>query len=294
MPELARAWAGRGSEEVAHGLRIFFVDLAASGGAPDDEAVLLLHGFPSSSLDFHGVVGAFGPRRVLSFDAPGFGFSEKPGGRAYSLHEVADIACTLIAARGIRRIHAIAHDMGTSVLAELLARRSEGTLPFSIASVLFFNGSIYVEMTKLTLSQKLLRSPLAPVFARLSSFQTFRAQMARICGRPLEPAELEAMWFSIRRDDGHLRLPETIGYVAERYANADRWTGALPKTDLPARVVWGPLDTVAVMPIGERLARTLPRGALVRLEGLGHYPMIEDPRRVSDELARWMGEVAPA
>jgi len=293
MPELARAWAARGLEEVVCGLRIFCVDLPASGGAAEDEAILVLHGFPSSSLDFHGVVGAFGPRRGILFDAPGFGMSEKPGGRSYSLHEVADVACALLASRGIQRIHAVAHDMGTSVLAELLARQSEGALAFSIESVLFFNGSIYVEMAELTLSQKLLRSPLAHLFARISSFPVFRAQMGRICGKSLAAPELEAMWQSLRRDDGHLRLPETIGYVAERYANAQRWTGVLPKTDLPASVVWGPLDTVAVMAIGERLARTLPRCELIRLDGLGHYPMIEDPRRVSDVLARWLDEVAP-
>ncbi len=100
------------------------------------------------------------------------------------------------------------------------------------------------------------------------------------------------MWFCIRRDDGHLRLPETIGYVTERYRFADRWTGAFPRTDVPAKVVWGPLDTVALMPIGERLAKALPQADLVRLEGLGHYPMLEDPERVTAVLGAWLDEVA--
>lgn len=293
MPELVRAWAARGQDEIACGLRIFAVDVPAAAGVPDHEAVLVLHGFPSSSLDFHRVMSAFGGRRTLLFDAPGFGLSEKPGGHAYTLHEVADVACVLLASRGIRKVHAVAHDMGTSVLAELLARRLAGSLAFELASVLFLNGSVYVEMTSLTASQRLLRSPLAPVFARLSTRRTFVAQMARICGQALDRDELDAMWFSLRRDDGHLRLPATIGYVSERYRFADRWTGAFLKTDLPARVVWGPLDTVALIAIGERLAQALPRAELVRLEGLGHYPMLEDPARVAQVLGAWLDEVAP-
>lgn len=293
MPDRVRAWAERGREEVVCGLRIFTVDVANAGGALEDEAVLVLHGFPSSSLDYRPVMPAFGGRRTILFDAPGFGLSEKPGGRPYSLHEVADVACGLVAARGIRRVHAVAHDMGTSVLAELLARRLAGSLGFDIASVLFFNGSVYVEMTSLTIAQRLLRTPLGPLVSRAFSYRAFVAQMRRICGRRIDDEELEAMWFCIRRDDGHLRLPETIGYVSERYRYADRWTGAFPKTDLPAKVVWGPEDTVALMAIGERLAAALPKAELVRLEGLGHYPMLEDPARVTAVLGAWLDEVAP-
>lgn len=292
MPERVRAWAERGREEVACGFRVFVVDVPPRAPRTEAEAVLVLHGFPSSSLDFRPVMEAFGGRRTLLFDFPGFGLSEKPGGRFYSLHEDADVACALVAARGIRKVHVVAHDMGTSVLAELLARRVDGTLPFEIASVLFFNGSVYVEMTSLTVAQRLLRTPLGGLVARAFSYRAFVAQMGRICGRPIEREELQAMWFCIRRDDGHLRLPETIGYVTERYRYANRWTGAFPKTDLPAKVVWGPLDTVALMPIGERLARTMPRADLVRLEGLGHYPMLEDPVAVTSVLGAWLDEVA--
>ena len=293
MPGRVRSWAARGAEEVACGLRVFVVDVPGDSAWAADEAVLVLHGFPSSSLDFRPVMDAFGGRRTLLLDFPGFGLSEKPGGRPYSLHEDADVASALLAARGIRKVHVVAHDMGTSVLAELLARRVDGTLGVEIASVLFFNGSVYVEMTSLTISQRLLRTPLGGLVARAFSYRAFAAQMGRICGKAIEREELEAMWFCIRRDDGHLRLPETIGYVSERYRYADRWTGAFPKTDLPARVVWGPLDTVAVMSIGDRLARTLPRADLVRLEGLGHYPMLEDPARVTSVLGTWLDEVAP-
>jgi pimeloyl-ACP methyl ester carboxylesterase len=290
LPRLVEAWRARGETVRSGGRDVFVVDTAPSGGA---EAVLVLHGFPSSSLDFHRVMGGFGDRRVLLFDAPGFGFSDKSKGGTYSLFEAADVACDLAKTRALSRVHVVAHDMGTSVACELLARRERGLLPFEVASVLFFNGSVFVEMTHLTPSQRLLRTPLATLFARLSSYRTFVAQMRRICGRPLPADELDAMWASIRHDDGHLRLPDTIGYVDERWRYRPRWIPPLSRLDVPSRVVWGPEDTVAVMGIGERLAATLPGARLVRLERLGHYPMLEDPAVVEREIAAWMGEVAP-
>ncbi len=293
LPQLARAWEARGRHEACGAVRVFTVDLDDDHVAARDEAVLVLHGFPSSSLDFHRVTGAFGQRRVLLFDAPGFGFSDKPERGVYSLFEVADVACALSRERGLRRVHLVAHDMGTSVACELLARRERGLLPFEVGSVLFFNGSVFVEMAHLTPSQRLLRTPLAAAFARVASFRAFSMQMGRICGVPLADDELEAMWAALRRDDGHLRLPATIGYVDERERYRARWIPPLSRLDLPVRILWGPLDTVAVMPIAERLAATIPGARLSKLESLGHYPMLEDPQVTGAAMTAWLDEVAP-
>ncbi len=53
-------------------------------------------------------------------------------------------------------------------------------MPFKLAGVLLFNGSMVIEQASLTISQKLLRSRLGPLVARLSNERTFRAQFARI------------------------------------------------------------------------------------------------------------------
>ena len=66
--------------------------------------------------------------------------------------------------------------------------------------------------------------------------------------------------------------------------------GGVEPLNLPACVLWGPKDTVAVLPIGERLARTIPGARLELLEGLGHFPMLEDPRRTGAALAGWLDQ----
>jgi len=40
--------------------------------------VLLLHGFPTSSFDFHALWELLGDRALVTLDLPGFGLSDKP------------------------------------------------------------------------------------------------------------------------------------------------------------------------------------------------------------------------
>ncbi len=240
--------------------------------------LLVLHGFPTSSHDFCAVADGLAEKRpVVLFDFLGYGLSDKPRAYGYSLFEQADTALELVLARGYREIDVLAHDMGTSVLCELLARRARGILPVPIRSIAFTNGSVFVDMAHLTLGQTLLRSPLGPVFSRLSTRVAFEAQLGRVFAKKPAPDVLAAMSELCARQEGFARLPKTIGYVEERARFAERWHGALSTWEKPALVAWGEQDPVAIMPIGERLARTLPRGELVRWSEIGHYPQVEAP-----------------
>ena len=63
--------------------------------APPDRTLLLLHGFPESSFSFHKVIGGLAKLfdRVVLFDFPGYGLSDKPlANYTYSLFEQADVA----------------------------------------------------------------------------------------------------------------------------------------------------------------------------------------------------------
>lgn len=285
LPRLAQDWFDRGGIEQLGGLGCFVVD---QGDRQADSAIVLLHGFPSSSLDWRAVADRLTGERLLMMDFPGFGFSAKPAsGYSYSLVDQADRVLMMLAARGIGRVHLVAHDMGTSVACELLARRELGLLPVAVESVVFMNGSVFIEQARLTPSQKLLRSPLARPYTRIASARLFRWQIRKILGRPVDAPELEAMWALMRYNDGIRTLPLTIAYVDERYRFYQRWTGPLARLDIPARVIWGRRDPVAVPAIAQRLADTILTAGLDWLDDLGHFPMLEDPPAVAAAIRRF-------
>lgn len=273
----------RGGEYVAvRSGRLYVTTVGADEpGVP----LLVLHGFPTCAHDFFAVVDALAEKRpVLLFDFLGYGLSDKPAGYGYSLFEQADTALELLAARGIREVDVLAHDMGTSVLCELLARRARGLLPVELRSIAFTNGSVFVEMASLTFGQRALLSPLGRAFAALNSRATFEVQLRRVFAKEPPRELVRTMSALAARNDGFSRLASTIRYVEERRRFSARWHAALETWEKPTLVLWGALDPVAVMPIGEKLARTLPRGELVRLADVGHYPQVEAPERFASTV----------
>ena len=94
MSDLVDAWRARGRHRTVGGDRIFVVDVPPTG-TPAAAPLLVLHGFPTSSFDFHRVVDALAAdRRVVLFDYPGYGLSDKPD-RPYRLVDHADMAAAL-------------------------------------------------------------------------------------------------------------------------------------------------------------------------------------------------------
>jgi pimeloyl-ACP methyl ester carboxylesterase len=268
------------------GGRSVFVRGQTGSGPP----VLLLHGYPSSSYDWRHIVEQLPNQRLTSFDFLGFGLSDKPREHVYSLLSQADLAERVATRYGDESIVLVAHDMGTSVATELLARDLEGRLPFKLAGVLLFNGSMVIERASLTISQKLLRSRLGPLVARLSNERTFRAQFARIFSdrHPLTAEEAADQWALLSYHDGHRILDRLTFYLHERVRYAQRWHGAL--RDWPGRLelAWAGQDPVCTEAVLKAVLELRPGTPLTRLAELGHYPQLEDPAAVADVVTRFL------
>jgi pimeloyl-ACP methyl ester carboxylesterase len=261
-------WRARGRKVETPEGAVWAIDVP--GGDPSATPVLVLHGFPTSSWDFAPAIERLAKRRrVVAFDFLGMGLSDKPAEHGYALFEQADVALLVARAFGLARAHVWAHDMGTSVCTELLARRERGLCPLEFASFVLMNGSVHIELASLTIGQHVLKSPLGPLFARLNSRTTFKAQMRRIFARQPPDEELDAMWELLARDDGTARLPQIIRYTEERARFRARWIGALERVNVPALVAWGRRDPVAVMAIAEQLAREIPGARFETWDDLG-------------------------
>jgi pimeloyl-ACP methyl ester carboxylesterase len=122
--------------------RSIFVSRSGSG-----PAITLLHGFPSSSHDWHKVAPALAAgHSLLAPDFLGFGASDKPPEHDYSIHEQADLVEALWAREGLETSVVVAHDYAVSVAQELLARRAEGRLGVEIEALHLLNGGLYPDV----------------------------------------------------------------------------------------------------------------------------------------------------
>lgn len=275
-------WKKRGRMASLSGHHVFVVDTdpAGTSGLP---VLAILHGYPTSSHDYHGVLEALSRRfRVIVHDHLGFGLSDKPVEYSYALFEQADLALAVWRDAGISSVQVFAHDYGTSIATELLARHERSLCPVEFDGMILCNGSVHIELAKLRIIQVLLRSRLTgPYVAQLTSKRVFARNMRKLWSDPvlLTDDDLDVMWELLIGDGGRGVLHRITQYLRDRQLYWHRWVGALQTTSLPLGFIWGADDPI----VGADVARVHHEEAegsrLEILEGVGHYPMLEAPER---------------
>jgi pimeloyl-ACP methyl ester carboxylesterase len=280
LTERTKAWLDSGSIEEVLGRRLF---LWRRGG--DGPLLVFLHGFPSSSYDWRPLLELHGGR-ALAPDFLGFGLSEKPRDHVYSLSWQADAVEELVRREGSPPVFLVAHDMGTSVVTELMARDLAGKLEIEITGALLFNGSMLLNLASPTIGQRLLRSPFGPLFARLTSERTFRAQFSRVfsAGHPLDAQEAADQWSLLSHNDGHRIGHKLVHYMEERERLTERWHGAIRDWPGPLTLTWGLLDPVATTAVLDGLRALRPGVEAIEIPEAAHYPQIECPERIAAAL----------
>ena len=267
-------WTG---QRFTHRHHSIFFQRGGTGSAPP---LLLVHGFPTASWDWHHIWDELCARHsiVIAPDMTGFGWSDKPKRYDYSIHDQAAMHEALLRDQGIAECHVLAHDYGDTVTQELLARGTK------MLSVTFLNGGLFPETHRPRFIQRVLASPLGFLMARLTNERSFRKSFSAVFGPDTKPTndELHEMWQLIAHDDGPSVFPKLIGYMEERRRFRERWVGALALARVPIRVIDGAADPVSGAHMVARYKELVPNVDAVLLPNIGHYPQLEAPRAVLD------------
>ncbi|MDF9891766.1 UNVERIFIED_ORG: pimeloyl-ACP methyl ester carboxylesterase [Pseudomonas vranovensis] len=250
--------------------------------AGQGEPLLLIHGFPTASWDWHYLWAPLTQRfRVIACDMLGFGDSAKPLSHDYSLLEQADLLQALLAHLQVEQpVHLLGHDYGGSVAQELLARHHEGRA--QIASCVFLNGGLFPERHRPLLIQKLLLSRLGWLVGRSFGRDDLVRNVTQIYGPCTHPSEsaLDDYWSLVASNRGTRILHKLITYLPERVAHRERWVGALQAEGVPLRLINGAVDPISGAHMVERYQELVPNADTVMLQGIGHYPHTEAPVQV--------------
>ena len=112
-------------------------------GHKDAPAVLLLHGFPTSSHQYRGLISRLADKyRVVAPDLPGFGFSGAPEANtfAYTFDHLAEVVESFTDTIGLNRYALYVFDYGAPVGFRLAASRPE-----RVNALISQNGNAYEE-----------------------------------------------------------------------------------------------------------------------------------------------------
>jgi len=278
-------WRSRAERVESGGLSIATYDIGDASGAP----VTFLHGYPSSSLDIEPVWREIGDGcRLLAVDFPGFGASDKPVEHRYSIHAAADAVEQMWRNRGTTKTVLVAHDYGDSVGQELLARRADGALAVEVTAMVWMNGGVYPDLHRPTVGQQMLLDPEhgAEVAAAVTE-ELFVEGIRATWGsrREMDAADVDGIWESMNERSGIALMHELLHYIGDRREHEARWRAALESTELPTVFVWGDLDPVSGAHMIERVEQRLPSARIVRLDDVGHWPLLEAPDVVASEIS---------
>lgn len=120
-------------------LNIFYRE----AGDRDAPVVLLLHGFPTSSHQYRGLIDRLSDKyRVIAPDLPGFGFSDAPEAKSfgYTFDHVAEVIESFTDAIGLTRYALYVFDYGAPTGFRLAVSR-----PARVTALISQNGNAYEE-----------------------------------------------------------------------------------------------------------------------------------------------------
>jgi pimeloyl-ACP methyl ester carboxylesterase len=268
------------------GLNVFYRE----AGDPTAPAVLLLHGFPTSSHMFRALIPELAGRyRVVAPDLPGFGYSDAPS-RAhfkYSFDRLAEVIDRFTDAVQLRRYAIYVFDYGAPVGFRLALRHPE-----RITAIVTQNGNAYLEGLSEGWNpiQAYWKDPSPQNRAALRAFltpETTRWQYTH--GEP-NPERLSPDAWTL--DAALLARPGNDEIQLDLFGDYQSNVALYPKFQEyfrtrrpPLLAVWGKNDPFFLPPGAHAFKRDIP-DAEIHLLDAGHFALESQ----APEIARLIGE----
>jgi 2-hydroxymuconate-semialdehyde hydrolase len=263
------------------GVRLHYVE--AGSGPP----LLLLHGLNGSTFGFRLLMPYLTSRfRVIALDLMGFGYSDRPQHRDYSLGAQARLVAGFLDARGIPKASVLGHSLGGAVAMHLALE-----YPERVERLILVSSASDSETRRGLRSSRLVR-PLLPVVAAFTvQNQRFRRMSLRsACYDPafVTPEMIEG-YMAPTRVRGHLRALGSL--MVDRRKDLPLDPSAISQ---PVLIIWGAADRWLPAAHGERLRALIPNSRMTVVENAGHLVLEEQPEESAHALVDFLREPMPA
>jgi pimeloyl-ACP methyl ester carboxylesterase len=261
--------------------------------------LLIFHGYPYNSFDFKDVWTALVSKyHVIVPDMLGMGFSDKPADYHYSFEDHADMYTALLQYLNLSEVHILTHDLGNSIVQELIARDLKKQNPFTIKSIAFLNGGLFMDVYKPRLIQRLLSQspkPVGKLLSRLMSKKSVDKATSEVFGVDTKPSKelLLDFWDILNYNNGK-SIAYLIGrLIFDKVHYQNRWIAAMQQTTIPMCFINGPSDPNSGIHMARRYEELIPNPNITLLsKNIGHWPQLEAPEQVLQSYDTFIRMVA--
>ena len=263
------------------GVKLHYLD---EGQGP---IVVLLHGNGTTLVDWiaSGVVERLSQHhRVIAFDRPGFGYSDRPRARIWTPFAQASVIALALRSIGADNLTVVGHSFGALVALALALDHRE-----MVASAALLGGYYYPSVRGDVLY---LAPPAIPLLGDVMRYTVSpllgAAKRGAIEARLFNPKPVPPSW----RDDFPFEMTLRPAQIRAEAAEAAMMIPAtaslvprLSELTLPLLIIAGEGDEISdPVDQSQRLAISVPGSALLLLEGIGHMVHHSATREVVDAI----------
>ena len=270
----------QGSFLTVNGIRLHYSDRG------EGKPVVLIHGNAVTGDDWNtsGVADLLLKKhRVIIFDRPGFGYSERPRGSLWTVVDQADLIHDALVQLGIERPVVVGHSLGTLVALALAERHQADVAALVLLSGYYFATArpdvLLVTPGALPVLGDILRYTVSPLLGWLQMPLLKRSMFspARVPDRfqaeysaaiALRPSQIRAM-----SGDGALMIQGALSLLSG-YAGLT----------LPVVIIAGDGDKIVFARMAGRLQSTLPNSKLHIVKDAGHMVHYFAPEQVAEAI----------
>jgi pimeloyl-ACP methyl ester carboxylesterase len=257
----------------ADGLRIRYL----RGTGPPDTTIVLLSPFPESLYAYQRIWADLSAvASLVALDLPGFGQSQSRP-ELMTPQAMGGFLTNVLPVLGLRRVHAIGPDVGTSAL--LFAAKED---PDLFISLIVGSGGTDVERTGAGL-KAVIEAPSTDAFATIDGADYVSGVMEqRVLNKPSGD-----LLDDYRASYRGRRAIEAMEYLRSYSTSLPLLQAALPDIQTPVLSIWGAHDPIVLPDSADVLDRALPRTRSIVIDS-GHFVWHDRPKEYAAAVSEWV------
>jgi pimeloyl-ACP methyl ester carboxylesterase len=235
----------------------------------------MLHGFGAHHYSWRYLTPELRKRfRIHLLDLKGFGRSEKPLDKQYTVRDQATLVTDYIKRLGNREIYLAGHSFGGGV-ALAVTRRLPLESDASVKKLVLIDSMAYPQKLPIYIRPLTLPWIGYPLMALLPA-KTMVRYVLRLAYH--QPARIPKT--AITEYARPLATPgaaHALIHTARdlRYGHYEVLYNSYSEIACPTLIIWGVHDRIVPLAVGARLSKTIPNNRFVQIEDCGHNPMEE-------------------
>ncbi|HEY0798167.1 MAG TPA: alpha/beta hydrolase [Candidatus Baltobacteraceae bacterium] len=248
---------------------------------PSSPALLLIHGlghWTQGAWD-HVAAQLADTHRIVAFDLPGFGDSDKPDVR-YDLDFFCGVTHAVVRTLGLQRYHLVGHSLGGMIAADYAGRH-----PGEIASLTLIDPAGFLRTPKIFV-RILAGEPVARLFTLRPSHRFVRRLLLQAVRDPSAiSAETYQRAYKLAEDPRVCRAFLRVYSGALRtFLDMPGFHAKLARYAGPALLVWGRHDEYTPIRALNTARKVYPHARTLVLDDCGHCPNVEAPTPIADVI----------